>query len=156
MVHWRLCTSPNAIITTEADYVTYSPPRFLIFQPFIPKAACVTSLRPRCFCCIRKAGRKPFLPASDCRKTRSTASKNGEKIEENNCMKSTMKNANGSIEEPLALLAFRQNQSYRTVVRLRIDFDEISLRFSQPLLFQKLQKKESYLTRKNIYIRQIK
>ena len=71
-------------------------------------------------------------------------------------MNFTMQNANGSIEEPLALLAFRQNQSYRTVVRLRIDFDEISLRFSQPLLFQKLQKKESYLTRKNIYIRQIK
>ena len=42
-----------------------------------------------------------------------------------------MKNANGSIKEPLALLAFRQNQSYRTVVRLQIDFDEISLRFSQ-------------------------
>ena len=49
-------------------------------------------------------------------------------------MNSTMKNANGSIEEPLALLAFRQNQPYRTVVRLRIDFDEISLRFSQPAI----------------------
>ncbi|MBU5450861.1 hypothetical protein [Acetivibrio sp. MSJd-27] len=47
-------------------------------------------------------------------------------------MNFTMQNANGSIEEPLALLAFRQNQSYRTVVRLRMDFDEISLRFSQP------------------------
>lgn len=46
----------------------------------------------------------------------------------------TMQNANGSIEEPLALLAFRQNQPYRTVVRLRIDFDEISLRFSQPAI----------------------
>jgi len=43
-----------------------------------------------------------------------------------------MKNADGSIEEPLALLAFRRNQSYRTVVRLRIDFDEISLHFLQP------------------------
>ena len=49
-------------------------------------------------------------------------------------MNFTMQNANGSIEEPLALLAFRQNQPYRTVVRLRIDFDEISLRFSQPAL----------------------
>ena len=49
-------------------------------------------------------------------------------------MNSTEKNANGSIEKPLALLAFRQNQPYRTVVRLRIDFDEISLRFSQPAL----------------------
>lgn len=47
-------------------------------------------------------------------------------------MNFTMQNANGSIEEPLALLAFGQNQSYRTVVRLRMDFDEISLRFSQP------------------------
>ena len=46
-------------------------------------------------------------------------------------MNFTMQNANGSIEEPLALLAFRQNQPYRTVVRLRIDFDEIFLRFSQ-------------------------
>ena len=49
-------------------------------------------------------------------------------------MNSTMKNANGSIEEPLALLTFHQNQPYRTVVCLRIDFDEISLRFSQPAL----------------------
>ena len=49
-------------------------------------------------------------------------------------MNFTEKNANGSIEEPLALFAFRQNQPYRTVVRLRIDFDEISLRFSQPAI----------------------
>ena len=47
-------------------------------------------------------------------------------------MHSTMKNANSSIEEPLALLAFFQNQPYRTVVCLRIDFDEIFLRFSHP------------------------
>ena len=31
-------------------------------------------------------------------------------------MKTTIKNANGSIEEPLALLAFGQNKPYRTVV----------------------------------------
>ena len=54
-----------------------------------------------------------------------------------------MKNANGSVEEPLALLAFRQNQSYRTVVRLRIDFDEISLRFSQSA-FQNIWRKSGY------------
>ena len=49
-------------------------------------------------------------------------------------MNFTMQNANGSIEEPLALLAFCQNQSYRTGVRLQIDFGEISLRFSQPAI----------------------
>ena len=49
-------------------------------------------------------------------------------------MNFTMQNANGSIEEPLALLAFRQNQSYRTGVRLQIDFGGISLRFSQPAI----------------------